>query len=1019
MNLIDLTIRRPVFTSVLMLMLVVFGGWAYNKVGVDLYPDVDVPVVTVTAVYPGADPTTIESRVVEPLEEAINGVSGLEELRSTSSENVAVVVAQFALEVNGDQAAQDVRDKVASILAQLPEGVESPVIQKLDLGAQPIISLVLSAPVEIRDLTSFAEDEVKARLQKIQGVGNIDIVGGRDREFHVDIDPIALESFGLSVTDVASTLQAQNVELPGGRIITSTTEFGLKTVGEVHSAEAIGQLIIASQGGRAVRIRDVAKVLDTSEEKRSHASLNGTSAVTITVTKQSGANTVEVARDARAELEDITKALPEGWALDMPVDNSVFIERTIGDVQFDLVFGAILAILIILFFLRDWRATLVSALALPTSVIATVFFIYAMGFTFNTLTMLALTLSIGILIDDAIVVIENIHRHMEMGKTAWQAAQEGTKEIALAVLAITLSIVAVFVPVAMMKGIIGRFFFQFGLTVAFAVAMSLFVALTLTPMLSARVLKQAHHKPGRVGAFLERLLGALDRGYEALARKSLSHPFVVMGLAIGAFVFSLGLFTKLPVEFTPAEDRGEFIVFAEYPPGTRLEDTIEVMEDVASTIRESPGVELTLATIGGGVQGQVNKGTIHVEILDAKSRDFSQEDAIRYLRERISEFPGTYAIEPIANVSSGSGRQATLQYVLQGNDMDSLDATADKVIERMMEAGVYVDVDKSSRPGKPELSVEIDRVRAADLGVPVADIALAIRMLYAGDKATEIATDGERFEVKVRIDEALRHDPGQILGLKVRSRKTGQLVPLSNIVEVKDTLGPAQIARMNRQRQVTIYANLDGIALGAAMQEVGAIVEEVSPDGVSSALSGTSKNLEETLGYMIEALILAIVLIYLILAAQFESWIHPLTIMVSLPLSLIGAFGALVIFGMPMSIFTMIGFIMLMGLVTKNAVLMVDYTNVLRAEGLNRFEALVKAGTVRLRPILMTTAAMIGGMMPVALAMSSGGEVRAPMAAAVIGGLITSTFLTLIVIPVVYTFLDRLSEVFQKRPTLT
>ncbi|MEZ4461760.1 MAG: efflux RND transporter permease subunit [bacterium] len=1015
MKLADISIRRPVFTAVMMLVLIVFGAWSYARVGVDQFPEIDMPVVTITAVYPGADPSTIESLVIDPLEEAISSISGIDELRSTSAENVGVVVIRFDLEKNGDLAVQDVRDKVSASLSKLPKDLEAPIIQKLDLGAAPIISLVLSGPATTRELTQYADDVLKQKIQNVNGVGNIDLVGGQKRQFQVKVDPYALDAFGLAVTDVMNTLAAQNIKVPGGRLDTGSTEFSLNTVGEVHSADEIGQIIISSATGRPVRIDDVATVLDREEEKRSDASVNGKSAVSLTIQKQSGSNTVAVSHDVMNEIAKLEKQLPKGWEIEVPVNNATFIEHTINDVKFDLLFGAILAVLIIMLFLRDWRATFISAMALPTSVIATVAFINAMGFTFNTMTMLALTLSIGILIDDAIVVIENIHRHLEMGKSPARAAYEGTSEIGLAVLAITASIIAVFIPVATMKGIVGRFFYQFGMTVAFAVAVSLFVAFTLTPMLSARMLKRSHGEPNIFGRFVERILGSIDRAYEKLAHAALRFPIVTILIAVGVFGASLSLVGKLPKEFVPPEDRGEFRVYLETQTGTPLEQTMAITEEITKEIRKVPGVELTFATIGGGAQANVNKAEIHVELVEKNQRKFSQAQAQTYIRNLLKRWPSiNSAVEPITSVGSTGARNPNLQYVLQGEDLEELNRTADAVIAKLKTMKGYVDVDKSSRDGKPELEIEIDRDRAADLGVSVADIAIAIRTFYAGEKATEISTDGERFELIVRMADDLRTDPGLIGNLRVRSRTTGQLVPLSGMVKIEPASGPAQIERYNRQRQVTIYSNLDGLALGNATDEVSALVDELKPASVTGGLSGNADTLKDTVRYMIEALLLAIVLIYLILAAQFESFVHPLTIMLSLPLSLIGAFGILFIFNMPISIFTMIGFIMLMGLVTKNAVLLVDYTNVLRREGLERMDALVRAGVVRLRPILMTTAAMIFGMIPVATGMSAGGEQRAPMAMAVIGGLITSTMLTLVVIPAAYMLLDKLTERLKK-----
>lgn len=1009
MILSEVSVKRPVFTTVMMLALLVFGIWSYSKVGVDQFPEVEFPVVTIMAVYPGADPESVETKVVDIIEEAVNSVSGIEELTSTSSENVGLVIVRFELSRNPDQAVQDVRDKVASVIGQLPVDLEAPVIQKFDIGAAPIMSLVVSAPMSTRDLTGLAENTIKQRLQTVPGVGNIDIVGGQEREFEILVNPVRLQSFGIAVEDVARAIGAQNIAVPGGRLEFGGLEYSLKTQGEVHTAEELGQLVVSNSGGRDILVSDVAEVIDGVEEKRSHASLNGETAVSLTIQKQSGANTVEVAERVRVALEQMKSELGQDVVITIPVDNSVYIEQSIGSVQFDLVFGAILAIIIIMLFLRDWRATFIAALALPISVIATVAFIYAMGFTFNTMTMLALTLSIGILIDDAIVVIENIHRHLGMGKSATQAALDGTAEIGLAVLAITASIVAVFIPVATMKGIIGRFFFQFGLTVAFAVMISLFVAFTLTPMMSAKMLKVEERRT-RFGQAVENFMVGMDNIYGSIVRVALRHPFITMVIAIGSFVAAMGLFKIIPFEFMPSEDRGEFSVYVEMDSGTPLAETMEYVEQITAEVRETPGIVMTFATVGGGAQGEVNKASVHVEMIGAHDRSFSQKDAMEHVREKLKPFnKAVISIEPVGGIGGGGGeRQGDLQYLLLGRDYDQLDKTADAMVERLRETPGFVDVDKSSRSGKPELQIIIDRQRAADLKVPVASIGMAIRTLYSGDKVSEVATDGDRFDARIRMQESFRDDPSKILDLSVRSQ-TGELISLSNLVRVDSGLGPTQIKRFNRSRQITVLSNLRGITLGEAVNIVNEISPEVLPAGVSGQMTGSANSMNESVGYMAEAMLLAVVLILLILAAQFESFLHPMTILLALPLSLVGALGGLAITGMTLNIFTMIGFIMLFGLATKNAVLLVDYANVLRRDhDMDTFDALVEAGIVRLRPILMTTAAMIFGMLPVAMALHEGGETRAPMAVAVIGGLITSTVLTLVVVPVAYLMLDKI-----------
>jgi HAE1 family hydrophobic/amphiphilic exporter-1 len=1022
MKLADISIKRPVFATVMVSVLAVFGVWGYKQLSIDMFPDVEFPICTVTATYPGADPETIESRVVDKLEEAISAVSGIKTLRSTSMESVGLVFVQFELERKADQAVQDVRDKVSGALKNLPSDLEPPLVERLDIGAAPVVSIALAGNIPKRDLTDIAKNTIKQRLQAINGVGTIDIVGGQEREFHVWIDPQRLDSFGLAPGDVAQAVAAQNVEIPGGRLDSGALEFSIKTRGQVHTGEELGNIIITASGGSPVRIRDVARVEDGEQERRSYATFSGKSSVTMVVRKQSGSNTVDVAHKVKAAIEKLKPQFPQ-VTMQIASDNSVFTERAIDDVKFDLLFGAALAILIIMFFLHDWRATLISATALPVSVISTFAFIYFMGYTLNMMTMLALSLSIGILIDDAIVVIENIHRHLEMGKSPMKAAGEATAEIGLAVMATTASILAVFVPVATMKGMIGRFFVQFGLTVAFAVAVSLFVAFTLTPMLSSRFLR-AHATKGPIGKAIEGFLDAIEHAYSRLLSGALRHRFLTVLVAIGVFVASIYLAAKVPKEFMAVEDRGQFMVKLEMPSGSSLGATETMAESVATKLRGVPGVADTLVTIGGSALAEVNRAEIQVNLVAKKKRSFSQAEMINYTRNQISAWLGrpeiNVAVEPfnMTGASSGAIRNSMVQFNVRGKYYADISKATDEIIKSLQAEEVvvdtkkqkaYVDLDTSYRGGKPELAVNIDRDRAADLGVPMAVIAMTLRSLMADDKVSEMTADGQRYDIRMKLDEKFRQNARDLMALKVRAT-TGQLVDLSNVVSIVDGDGPGKIERQNRQRQITVFANLSGIALGAATQQVESIAKKVVPSTMTTDWAGQADIMRESMGYLLSALLLAVIIVYLVLAAQFESFLHPLTIMLSLPLSMVGALGAIALTHSMLNIMTMIGIILLMGLVTKNAILLVDYANTLRRRGIARKEALLKAGAVRLRPILMTTGAMVFGMAPVALGISEGGELRAPMAIAVIGGLITSTLLTLVIVPVAYTIIDAIAE---------
>jgi HAE1 family hydrophobic/amphiphilic exporter-1 len=1010
MKLADISIRRPVFAIMMIASLMVFGLVSYPRIGVDLFPNVEFPFVTVTVVYPGADPASMESKVADPLEEALNTMSGIKVLKSISLESVAQILIQFQLEVKVDTAVQDVRDRVSATLSKLPTGLDPPVVQKFDVGAAPVMSLALSGSLPIRDLTKLADDVVKTRVQKIPGVGAVDLVGGREREIHVLVDPARLAGHGLTVQDLSGALQSQNVELPAGRIEEGQREFAVKTKGEVRSTQEIADILLTGVGGARVRVADVATVEDSAAEARSHSSMNGASAVALVVRKQSGSNTVEVAQQVHRELALLEPQMKKaGVRLSVPTDNAPFIEHSIEDVKFDLWFGAFLAVVVILIFLHDLRATLISALAIPTSVVATFAFIQVMGFTFNNMTMLALSLSIGILVDDAIVVIENIHRHLELGKTPLKAAADATAEIGLAVLATTFSIIAVFVPVAIMKGIIGRFFFQFGLTVSFAVAVSLFVSFTLTPMMSSRLLRRSHeHRSNFMVRGTERAMTGIERVYRRLLARALAHRLITVAVAFGAFVLSIVLVTRVKSEFLPPEDRAQFSVTVELPTGTSLAATRGYVETIAADLRKhGPGVTGTFVTIGGGAQGQVNIGQIQTLLTARTKRPWHQEAVMGWVRERYRGVKDAIiSVNPISAVGGDSGfKQQPIQFNIRGSDMAELEKASQQLIAELKKVPGLVDLDMSYRSGKPELSVDIDRDRAAELGVPVSAIATTLRALVAGDKVTELKEGLDLYDVTVQLPEAEKRGLASLDNLVVRA-STGQLVPLSNVVRVARSTGPSQIDRQARQRQVTIFAGLQGMPLGDALNVVSQNAAKVVPKTLDTDYAGMGDIMKESFGYMLVALGLAIVLVYMILAAQFDSMLHPLTIMVSLPLSVVGAFGALFLTGMTINIFSMIGFIMLMGLVTKNAILLVDFANHLRAQGLGTIEALIEAGAVRLRPILMTTFAMIFGMFPVALALGEGGEQRAPMAVVVIGGLITSTLLTLVVVPVAYSMAE-------------
>jgi hydrophobic/amphiphilic exporter-1 (mainly G- bacteria), HAE1 family len=1010
----DLSIRRPVFTVIMMAMLLIFGLISYPALGVDLMPKIEAPYVTIKVLYQGADPDVVETRVLQPIEDAVSTISGVKRITSSGVESFGMVIIEFELEVSADRAAQDVRDKVAKVQNDLPSDAEAPVVEKLDIGAAPVVTLVLTGPANesMSRATWVADKRARAQIQRINGVASVDIIGKQEREIHLVADPDKLRTFGLTLPDIQQAVSYGNLDVPGGRVTTQDAELLIKTHGEAASLKQLEELVIASPGGVPIRISDVAKVLDSTEEVRTLASFNGKQALTLLVRKQSDANTVAVSDAVMKAVKAQTIQLPPGYRLDIAQDASTFTRHAIEDVLFDLMFGAALAVAVIALFLRNLRATFISALALPTSVIATFAFMRAMHFTTNVLTMLALSLSIGMLIDDAIVVIENIHRHLEMGKTPKQAASDGAKEIGLAVLATTLSIVAVFVPVALMKGIVGRFFFEFGMTVTFAVLVSLFVSFTLTPMASSVLLKP--HSENALSRAIGKVLSALDRGYRTMVGWVLSHRAVTVLAGVCALVAAVFLARRLPSEFMSANDQGEIDVVFTMPEGTSLDATYrrgeEIRKVAASSVRE---FKYALVLVGTGMRQKVNEGKVFVKLSGSKERTRTQNDIIGDLRVVMEkQFPGAdigINAGSIVGNAGGDMMAKPLQIQLRGDNSEQLRKSANKLKGELSKRAGIVDLTISDRGSRPQFGFSIDRDKVAGAGLMPAQVALAVRTAINGTEVSQFRDGGDRYKVVLMAPDRFRSDRKAVLTLPLRG-------PAGNVVEVGELLrtvpeqAPAQIDREDRIRQVTVSANLKGIALGPAQTIVQQAAKATIPAEVALKFVGQGQIMAESFANMLAALLLAIVIIYMVLAAQFESFMHPLTIMVSLPLSLVGALGALLLAGQTLSIMSFIGIIMLMGLVTKNAILLVDNANQRRAEGKTVRESMIEAGAARLRPILMTTGAMIFGMLPVALGLGEGSEMRMSMGTTVIGGLITSTMLTLLVVPAIYSSIEGLRQ---------
>ncbi len=1022
MWLADTSIKRPVFATMVIAALVLLGIVSYPSIGVDLFPKIEFPIINITTTLKGASPEIMDVDVTDKIEEAVNTINGVKTIQSSSIEGRSVVTVEFVLERDIDLAVQDVREKISLIRGKLPKDIDEPIIEKVDPDATPILWLGLTgANKTIRELSTYADEVVKEQIQKINGVGAIRVAGMRLRQVRIWLDADRMRAYGITAQDVTRALARENVEVPGGRIEGKTKEYSVKIKGEFTDPQQFNDLIVGYSKGSAVRIRDIGKAEDGMEEKRTIARFNGNPAIGMGIQKQSGTNTVEVIDRVNKELVNIKKTLPPGMRLDVSFDQSVFIKRSINEVQHHLVYGGVFASIAVLLFLKSLRITLISALAIPTSIISTFAIMYFMGFTFNNMTMLALSLSIGILIDDAIIVIENIHRHIHEGMKPMEAASFATKEIGLAVMATTLAIVAIFLPVAFMKGLVGRFFVQFAFTVVFAVMVSMFVSFTLTPMLASRFLKRetSQTKKTRFKGVSE----VLDKGYDALERiyrialeYALNHRIKILCGAIAVFILSMFITNFLGKEFTPSEDQSRVAVRLQAPVDYSVDEIDAMFKKAEDEIRKLPEVVSVFYT--QGFFGSVNKGNMFVGFKPKAERKKSQEQLKAEMRKIIRDkVPGLKASVEDISFLGGGIRNVPIQYVIRGRDLNALEKYMNQITADFAKLPGIVDIDSSVEAGKPEVKVFIDRDKAADLGVDIATVAETVNILIGGEVDVTKFKDnakGRRYDVRARLQAEDRAKPDDLGRLMIRARD-GRLIELANIISVNEGGGPSVINRVDRQRAVALFANLEKKPLGQAKAELDGIAARILPADYTTAYKGAADLMGETFYYLIFALVLGVVMAYMILASQFESFIHPITVLLSMPFSFIGAFGALLVTGNTLNIFSFIGLILLMGLVKKNAILLVDYTNTLRQRGMERKEAILHAGPVRLRPILMTTVAMVFGMMPIALGIGEGAETRAPMAITTIGGLITSLFLTLLVVPVAYDLFDDIGERLKKR----
>jgi HAE1 family hydrophobic/amphiphilic exporter-1 len=1021
MKLTQIAVDNPVFATMMMVALLVMGLFSYRQLGVDQFPNVDFPIVVVTTEYPGASPETVETEISRKIEEAVNAIAGIKTLTSRSLEGRSIVIAEFELSVQSPIAMQDVREKVQQVRAAFKPEIKEPLIQRFNPDDQPIVSIAVRSDIRsVRDLTTLADQVIVKRLQTVRDVGRATIAGGLKRQINIELDPGRMHSLRVGVNDIMRAIRDENQNFPAGNVARGNDDRIIEVTGRIAEPGNFADLIVARRGLAPVYLRQVATVVDGQQELENVATLNGERALAIDVVKTQGSNTIEVARGVRRAVAELQASLPPDVKLEIVRDSSRGIQNSVSNVQQTMVEGGLLTIAIVFLFLHSWRSTVITGLALPISVFGAFMVMAAFGFTLNVLTLMALSLAIGILIDDAIVVRENIMRHIGFGKTHRQAAIDGTNEIGLAVLATTFCIVAVFLPVAFMGGIIGRFFFQFGVMVSAAVLISLFVSFTLDPMLSSIWYDPQAHGSGRFARIVNAAQDRANGIYGAILGWSLRWPKITLLIALGTFLGSFALPKYIGFEFVPQADLGEQVVSIETPVGSSLEYTTAKLNQVDAAVREFPEVEYTYGAVNTGYANGKNQASLYLRLKPIKERKRSPEQLAQPIRERLAGIPGVLVSINIPG-GPGGGVQKQLQLSLQGPDTAVLDGLSQEVMRHAAAIPGVVDLDRNLKAAKPVLSVRLRRDAASDLGLGSTQVAQSLRPLFAGDETSLWrAPDGENYTVMVRlpVDERTGVTDLQRIWFTAGFEPNGlpRMVHIAQIADIINDVGASQINRRDLNREVQITANVSGRSTGEASSDLQKILTETKlPPGYRFVFGGSTKDMAESAAYAGQALLLAVILIYLILASQFGSFLQPVAIMMSLPMSLIGVFLGLLVAGTTLNIFSAIGFIMLMGLVTKNAILLVDFFNQARARGTPVNEALLEAGSIRLRPILMTTLAMVFGMMPLALGLGEGASQRAPMAHAVIGGLISSTLLTLVVVPVMLIYIDRIGTWTKKR----
>ncbi len=1012
MNIANISIKRPVFISVIMIALTILGYMSYEKLPLNDMPDADLPYVSVAVTEGGATPEEIESKITKKVEDAVQQISGVQNITSTVNSGVSQTTIEFDLSKDGEVAAQEVRDKVSGIRGQLPTDADDPIISKFDMSAQSIISIAAYGLDDNQEMGDFVDNTLKTKLYAVSGVGAINVSGEDTREIHIKLDNNKLMQYGLTSSSVVNAIKNDNIDQSTGKVTDGDNQISITTTSKIQKIEDFKNILISNKNGTEIRVKDIATVEDGVEERTSQAYYQGNPSIGIDIVKQSGANTVQVAKDVKAALAEVQASLPNGMHVDVVSDNSTSIQDTVNDVMDTIKEGCILAVIIVFLFLNEWESTLISASSLPISIITTFICMKEMNFSLNTMSLMAMSLAVGLLIDDAIVVIENIVRHLHMGKSPIQAAKDATSEIGFAVIATTSAVIAVFFPMAMIEGILGKFFIEFALTIVFSMAVSLFVSFTLVPMMSSKML-QSGKKESKT--FIGRFFRAFNDKFDALAEKYshllailLHRRLIVLLACVAMFVGSIFLVSSLGFAMMPTTDEGRISVSANFDTGITLDNASQKTKQLEEIIKKNPEVQYMYSTVTN------SSGTVNITLVDKKQRKDSARDISEKLRSDMSNLPGMEITVSAASMGGGGGRGSKdVTYDLVGDDRTKVQAFAEKMKAEMAKDPQASDVGINTSSGTPEVKMTVDRNKAADLGVNASDVANTLSTLFNGSTVTKYDGGTDRYDVKVMLQDGQRKNLNDLDGIYV-SGSNGKLIPITQVTKKVVGTTSSTLHRYNKQAQVELSCNVKGSATGTFQNQYLAKIKSELPQGVSLSVGGSNGTMQKSMTSMVQNSVLSILLLYLVMAAQFESFVDPIAIMFALPLAMIGAIIGLFIGGSQLSMVALIGIVMLMGLVAKNGILLVDAAKERIKEGMPRNEALVEAGLVRLRPIIMTTLAMIFGMIPTVLATGAGTEMRKPMAEAIIGGLITSTILTLFVVPIMYTLLDGLKRRFRK-----